>query len=198
MTISSERISELKELAGKAADEVKMTAIICPTCGGSADIEEPNPFFDPNDDESDEDEFHRVGCPDCHGEAKVDVQSCPHCGSDDIFVERDELSSAYVFCNQCGSRGPTADQTSDNEDTPGGFAAIREWNRRSAIDPATLTSILEEVERLREVLTFYRDEFKPKIHKPIPGASGITFHPSEALLDDCGNRAAEALKGATP
>lgn len=44
----------------------------------------------------------------------------------------------------------------------------------AAIDPATLTSILEEVERLREVLTFYRDEFKPKIHKPIPGASGIT------------------------
>lgn len=44
-----------------------------------------------------------------------------------------------------------------------------------------------------EALKFYRDEFKVKVGRPMPGASGITYHPSEALLDDCGNRAIDAL-----
>ena len=51
----------------------------------------------------------------------------------------------------------------------------------------------EMLTKLIDALKFYRDEFKPKIGKPIPGASSITFHPSEALLEDCGNRAMAAL-----
>lgn len=73
-------------------------------------------------------------------------------------------------------------------------------NHIANCDPDTIRSALSELLELREAvkaqteaLTFYRDEFKPKIGKPIPGASSITFHPSEALLDDCGNRAMTVL-----
>lgn len=66
--------------------------------------------------------------------------------------------------------------------------------RSEAFWKPQLTAFQAEVERLKEALKFYRDEFKPKIGKPIPGASSITFHPSEALLEDCGNRAMAALQ----
>lgn len=56
-----------------------------------------------------------------------------------------------------------------------------------------ITALTAEVALLTEALKFYRDEFHPKIGKPVPGASSITFHPSEALLEDCGNRAMAAL-----
>lgn len=56
-----------------------------------------------------------------------------------------------------------------------------------------LTALTAKVALLTEALKFYRDEFQPKIGKPVPGASSITFHPSEALLEDCGNRAMAAL-----
>lgn len=56
-----------------------------------------------------------------------------------------------------------------------------------------LTALTAKVALLTEALKFYRDEFHPKIGKPVPGASSITFHPSEALLEDCGNRAMAAL-----
>lgn len=67
----------------------------------------------------------------------------------------------------------------------------------AAANPETIKALLADLVELREALAFYRDEFKPKIHKKqVPGASGITFHPSAALLEDCGNRAMQAL--ATP
>lgn len=52
-------------------------------------------------------------------------------------------------------------------------------------------------EKLATALTSYRDEFKAHVGRPVVGASSITFHPSPALLEDCGNRAMAALK-ATP
>lgn len=55
---------------------------------------------------------------------------CPFCGSEDRFVERSDFSSAFVQCNDCQARGPTACQESDEEETPGERAAIKAWNQR--------------------------------------------------------------------
>jgi hypothetical protein len=50
----------------------------------------------------------------------------------------------------------------------------------------------EERDRLATALEFYRDAFEPR---PAKGrlALGLEWRPSERLLEDCGNRAAEAL-----
>lgn len=76
-------------------------------------------------------------------------------------------------------------------------AAEADYRARIA-SALNLDPILSEIKRMREALAFYRDEFHPKVHKPMPGASGITFHPSEALLDDCGQRAMDALSTLSP
>lgn len=52
-----------------------------------------------------------------------------------------------------------------------------------------LVAMHTKVERLTAALAFYRDGFKPRV----TSKSGLTYHPTEALLDDCGNKAREAL-----
>ena len=51
----------------------------------------------------------------------------------------------------------------------------------------------DEIERLRAALAFYRDGF---FYEPKRSKTGIDlseWKPKEALLEDCGNRALEAL-----
>jgi hypothetical protein len=55
---------------------------------------------------------------------------CPHC---DSFVERADLVSCYVMCNDCGARGPIVTQESDDEETPGKKGAVIAWNCRRPI-----------------------------------------------------------------
>lgn len=59
------------------------------------------------------------------------LKHCPFCRENDAFVERADFSSAYVFCNRCSARGPTACQESDNEEIPGERSARRMWNMRA-------------------------------------------------------------------
>ena len=35
---------------------------------------------------------------------------CEHCGSTDIFIEREDLSAYQARCNDCGSRGPIVEE----------------------------------------------------------------------------------------
>ena len=136
-------VEPLYALPAPHADEgvtLKSKSLPCPTCGGSGSVEEPNPFFDYNDEESTEEEFHQVACHHCAGEGQQSAVECPYCGSDDVFVERSELASCYVMCNQCAARGPDSTQEGDNEDTPGGHAAILAWNRRPARSARTCSS----------------------------------------------------------
>jgi len=39
---------------------------------------------------------------------QAELLPCPFCGKSDAFVERADYSSCYVFCNECGARGPTS------------------------------------------------------------------------------------------
>jgi hypothetical protein len=59
---------------------------------------------------------------------------------------------------------------------------------------ATLSRQLAEAQAerdaLRETLKFYRDGWA---FKTLKGRPGLEWHPKEALLDDCGNRARDAL-----
>jgi Lar family restriction alleviation protein len=116
--------------------EVSEELLPCPRCGGSGDFEEQNPFFDADDEDSTEDEFHKIACSACTGAGKLSVCPCPHCGSTDVFVERADLSSAYVMCNDCAAHGPIGSTEGDDmEELPGGVEAIAAWNRRSALAP---------------------------------------------------------------
>lgn len=58
---------------------------------------------------------------------------CEHCGSTDIFIEREDLSAYQARCNDCGSRGPIVEEGRyyDNEEA-GQRDAIIAWNRRAA------------------------------------------------------------------
>ena len=58
------------------------------------------------------------------------LKPCPLCKASDAFVERADFSSAYVFCNECGAKGPTEYSDDDNEEVPGERAARRAWNKR--------------------------------------------------------------------
>lgn len=62
---------------------------------------------------------------------------CEHCGSTDIFIEREDLSAYQARCNDCGSRGPIVEEGRyyDNEEA-GQRDAIAAWNRRAAPSPA--------------------------------------------------------------
>lgn len=61
-----------------------------------------------------------------------ELLACPFCKSSDLFVEREDFTSAYVMCNACGARGPTECQDRDDEEIPGEAAARRIWNTRLA------------------------------------------------------------------
>ena len=63
-------------------------------------------------------------------------EACPFCGDGNPFVERSDLTSCYVQCNQCGAQGPIQCQESEDEETPGHDAAIRVWNARAHQPPA--------------------------------------------------------------
>ncbi len=75
--------------------------------------------------------------------------ACPFCGSLDSFVERSDLSSSYVICNECGAQGPTECQDGDEEETPGGDAAKRAWNKRAGPEPLEWRG---EIKRLQNEL----------------------------------------------
>lgn len=53
----------------------------------------------------------------------------------------------------------------------------------------------EEIARLREALEFYASAWNFKTNKRY---GGLEWSPTESLLDDCGNRAKEALRTRHP
>lgn len=55
-------------------------------------------------------------------------------------------------------------------------------------------TLLARVEELEGALAFYRDGWSFKTN---PKRAGLAWHPKEALLDDCGNRARAALSRKT-
>ncbi len=61
----------------------------------------------------------------------IELKPCPFCGSTDLFVERATYSACYVQCDGCGAHGPTEDQESDDEGTPGEKSAREAWNKRA-------------------------------------------------------------------
>jgi len=61
---------------------------------------------------------------------------------------------------------------------------------------AEIRTLRTEVERLREALTFYRDGFQYHPKRTKTGINLSEWKPTEALLDDCGERARAALKEA--
>lgn len=123
--MQTKRVSEDPDTAG----------LPCPTCGGSGATDIQNDDYDPG---GEDDETTQIACPHCTGAGKMEASPCPHCASTDVFVERYDTSSAYVFCNSCSAKGPSEYQESDDEETPGGHAAIVAWNRRSFPHPADL------------------------------------------------------------
>jgi hypothetical protein len=88
----------------------------------------------------------------------VELLACWFCGKSDAFVERDDLTSAYVMCNACGARGPSGCQDSDDEEIPGADAAKRLWNTRAADSRITA----DDERYARELLDdLKRDDISP-------------------------------------
>ncbi|CAO3358701.1 Lar family restriction alleviation protein [Azospirillum palustre] len=71
---------------------------------------------------------------------------CEHCGSTDIFIEREDLSAYQARCNDCGSRGPIVEEGRYYDDEEAGQRdAIAAWNRRAT--PAALSASPAPAER---------------------------------------------------
>lgn len=85
-----------------------------------------------------------------------ELLACPFCGGNDLFVEREDFTSAFIFCNGCSARGPIECQESDDEETPGWANACKIWNTRTP--PATLDA------GVREALTETAIRIRDKIH----------------------------------
>lgn len=65
------------------------------------------------------------------------------------------------------------------------------WFNLSQDRMERISSLEEENKRLREALAFYRDRWA---YTPNKRYGGLEWRPSEALLDDCGNLARQALE----
>ncbi|ASP29680.1 hypothetical protein CHH26_05110 [Qipengyuania flava] len=81
-----------------------------------------------------------------------ELKPCLWCNGSNAFVERADLSSCYVVCNDCGAKGPTSCNENDEdcaaEDAgmePGESAARRLWNTRPA---PKADGLVEELEAL--------------------------------------------------
>lgn len=57
------------------------------------------------------------------------AKPCPFCRSADTFVERMDISSWQVVCNDCFAHGPNFCHA-DFDDDKAEAAAVRLWNRR--------------------------------------------------------------------
>lgn len=58
-------------------------------------------------------------------------EPCKHCGSTDVFVEREDLCAYQARCDGCGARGPIVEHGAYITDDGRGEAAAREaWNCR--------------------------------------------------------------------
>jgi hypothetical protein len=107
----------------------------------------------------------------------MELKPCDFCGGTDAFVERADLSSCYVVCNDCGARGPTScDETSadaeasDNgECEPGELPARRFWNTRTNSQDA----LIAELEQAREHL----DDL---LNRDCPNKQHVNGHPGAA------------------
>lgn len=53
----------------------------------------------------------------------VALRSCPFCSGSDLFVLQNENGWWHVYCDDCGSRGPTSEGESRD-------LGIETWNRR--------------------------------------------------------------------
>lgn len=63
---------------------------------------------------------------------------------------------------------------------------------------ASLTAAEAKVEKLRGALKFYRNGFERKAKRSKTGLLlSVDYIPTQALLDDCGNRAIDALSATT-
>lgn len=76
---------------------------------------------------------------------------CPFCGGTEAFVERLNYSAAYIQCDSsinehdaCLARGPVGVQEDDDEDIPGGAAAIKAWNEQAARRTAPVSAPMGE------------------------------------------------------
>ena len=82
------------------------------------------------------------------------TRPCGHCGSADIFVEREDLSAYQARCNDCGARGPIVEDGRYDEEA-GGAAALAAWNART---PTAAPEVPEGSEGVREALCWAMDE----------------------------------------
>ena len=101
----------------------------------------------------------------------LELKPCPFCGGQDLFIERLDISSAFVQCDSevspgcaCMARGPVCGQDDDGEDVPGAESAAREWNRRA--DQQTVAQLQARVAELEAALQMIRAIYEA------PGAAG--------------------------
>ena len=72
------------------------------------------------------------------------LKPCPFCGGNDVYVERVDLSSCAVLCNDCIARGPQRCTQNDEELAeedkfdlyPGNLSAHKAWNNREGDTPS--------------------------------------------------------------
>lgn len=84
-------------------------------------------------------------------------------------------------------------RTMDELLTELGNAGSRYSRTGHSFDARLIREAKAVLERMNGALEFYRDAWK---FKPNKLYGGLEWNPAETLLDDCGNKAKEALEGA--
>ena len=99
-----------------------------------------------------------------------------------------EVAAREVECG-CGA-GPCQDTTNCSAEDAAATRALATPDQTAALDKM----IAEAVGPLVEVLTFYQGAWNYKINKRY---GGLEWSPKEELLDDCGNKAKNAILAAS-
>lgn len=80
------------------------------------------------------------------------------------------------------------------DDFPEGAKWRHEWSVSNNTLLEAAPELLADWKRMREALEFYRDNFVKHYKRGPTGIDHSTWKPTEALLDDCGERARAALE----
>lgn len=116
-------------------------------------------------------------------------EPCPLCGALPGDWVDDPHENLALFCNV--DRAPLVA-------TDPLFMALADLRVKTGVGEKPMLSelpkvIADRISELTDALTFYKEAWSVVFSTKHKGTGGLTYKPSETLLDDCGNRAHQVL-----
>lgn len=111
-------------------------------------------------------------------------------------VDANYEGDGMVYTSICEVNTEAKDWRANAAFIAASWAYVRDLLALADRQQAEIAAVTAERDRLREALQFYRDGFQYHWRRSETGIDLSQWRPKQELLDDCGNRAIEALSAA--